>query len=90
LQERRYGIPFAGDNNLLFDHLDVLGSPMPCHWYVRIDSESSPLRGSCRLTIGIDREESHRTTMALFAPISAPLKEPPEPAWTWTPRSPAS
>ena len=89
LDEQRYGLPHAGDNNLLFDRADVVDSVSGCHWYTRIGPDDPPRRGSCRLTIGIDRSDSSRTTTALFAPVSEPSPTPPEAAWTWVPRGPA-
>jgi len=88
LGEPRYGLPFAGDNNLLFDRLEVLAaSPAVC-WYTRVLPEEAPRRGTCRLTVGIDRGDSSRTTSVLCAPIEEATAEPPESAWVWTPRAP--
>jgi len=86
--EPRYGLPFAGDNNLLFDRLDLLASPSPAHWYTPMRPGDPPRRGSCRLTVGIDRADSSRTTTVLCAPTEETLAEPPEAAWIWTPRAP--
>jgi CRISPR-associated protein Cas5t len=88
-KERRYGLPFAGDNNFLFDRIDLLAGPPAAHWYARLERESGPRRGSCRLTVGIDRADASRTTTVLMAPIGEPTPEPPEAAWTWTPRAPS-
>lgn len=82
----RYGLLFAGDNNLLIDRIDRLTEMPEIWWYERIVPEDGPRVGSCRLTIGIDRSDSSRTTSALFAPVTAPTSEPPPKAWTWTPR----
>ncbi len=84
----RYGLPFAGDNNLLFDSIDVLGLPVPCRWYCRLGPDDQPGSVTCRLTIGIDREESSRTGSGVFGLGVEPAPEPPEAAWTWTPRAP--
>lgn len=89
LDAPRYGLPFAGDNNLLIDRLDVLGAPPPTRWYSRVEPGAPPRPFSCRLTVGIDREDNSRTTSAVFAPIEVPESEPPEGAWTWTPRPPS-
>jgi CRISPR-associated protein Cas5t len=86
LAEERYGLPFAGDNNLLFDRLDLLDAPPPARWYTRILAGDPPRRGSCRLTVGIDRRDSSRTTTVLCAPMDQVTSEPPEAAWVWTPR----
>lgn len=88
LGESRYGLPFAGDNNLLFDRLEVRADSLPARWYARLAPGDSPRRGSCRLTVGIDRADSSRTTAVLCAPIESASLEPPESAWVWTPRAP--
>ncbi len=84
----RYGLPFAGDNNFLFDRIDVLPAPPAAHWYARLAPDDAPVPGSCRLTVGIDRADSSRTSTVLFAPTAVAAAEPPESAWTWTPRMP--
>lgn len=89
LNQLRYGLPFAGDNNFLFDRIDVLSSPPPVFWYVRMRSGDPPLRGSYRLTVGINRADNSKTTSHLYAPIEEATNEPPELAWTWTPKAPA-
>ena len=84
----RYGLPFAGDNNLLFDRIDLIESPPEeTQWYVQMQSNDSPREGSCRLTVGIDRADNSKTTKFLYAPVSA-SNYPPEEAWTWTPKQP--
>lgn len=86
LETPRYGLPFAGDNNLLFDQIDVVNEPpVATHWYTRILASSPPRKGSCRLTVGIDRTDNSRTTSYLYAPTSESSNSPPEDAWTWTP-----
>jgi CRISPR-associated protein Cas5t len=85
---RRYGLPFAGDNNLLFDRIELLEEPPVARWYAPLEEASGPRRDSCRLTVGIDRADASRTTTVLLAPGEEPLPEPPESAWTWTPRAP--
>lgn len=86
----RYGLPFAGDNQFLFDRIDILAAPAPAHWYVPLALDGELRRGSSRLTIGIDREDASRTTAALYAPVGDRLAEPPEEAWTWVPARPLS
>jgi CRISPR-associated protein Cas5t len=88
LEGDRYGLPFAGDNNLLFDRLELLDAPPAVRWYTRILPAEAPRRGSCRLTVGIDRRDSSRTTSVLCAPMEEPTAEPPETAWVWTPQKP--
>lgn len=89
LDEARYGLPFAGDNSFLFDRLDLLEAPVPARWYTPIVPDEPMRRGSCRLTVGIDRDDSSRTTTLLCAPTFDELPEPPESAWIWTPSAPA-
>ena len=89
LEASRYGLPFAGDNNFLFDRIDILAAAPPARWYRQMAPDDAPARGSCRLTVGIDRADSSRTTTVLFAPADAATAEPPDEAWTWTPRVPA-
>jgi CRISPR-associated protein Cas5t len=86
----RYGLPFAGDNSFLFDQIDVLEEPPSTCWYVQMQPDDSPMQDSYRLTVGIDRADNSKTSSALYAPVESPSVEPPENAWTWTPREPAS
>lgn len=82
----RYGLPFAGDNNLLFDRIDAVNDPPDTtRWYARMQSNDEPRRGSCRLTVGINRTDNSQTTSFLYAPTTTNSKEPPGSAWTWTP-----
>ena len=89
LEVERYGLPFAGDNNLLIDRVDLMEELPRARWYVPIAKGSGPQRGSCRLTVSIDREDSSRTRMLLCAPTEPTATVPPA-AWTWTPRPQAS
>ncbi|MBK8255726.1 MAG: type I-MYXAN CRISPR-associated protein Cas5/Cmx5/DevS [Polyangiaceae bacterium] len=84
----RYGLPFAGDNQFLFDRIDVLRAPLAAHWYVPLAMEGELRRGSARLTIGVDREDASRTTTGLYAPLEGRLPDPPDDAWTWVPARP--
>jgi CRISPR-associated protein Cas5t len=88
LEAPRYGVPFAGDNNLMVDRIEVSTDAPSAWWYERVDPGMPPRRGSCRLTVGIDRSDSSRTSSAVYAPLDAKVDEPPEGAWTWTPRPP--
>ncbi|MEW5847832.1 MAG: type I-E CRISPR-associated protein Cas5/CasD [Myxococcota bacterium] len=83
LDVKRYGLPFAGDNNLLLDRVDVLPEPPPAFWYEVMSEDSPASEGSCRLTVSIDRADSSRTVTRLFAP-TGPHAQPPEPAWVDT------
>ncbi len=87
--ERRYGVPFAGDNNLMVDRVEVGDAAPTAWWYERMEPGAIPRRGSCRLTVGIDRDDSSRTTSAVYAPVASMTDEPPTDAWTWTPRAPS-
>jgi CRISPR-associated protein Cas5t len=88
LDSPRYGLPFAGDNNLLIDRIDFLDAPLLVHWYARIQPDDPPRKGSCRLTVGINRTDNSRTTSLLCAPLAEAQSAPPETAWIWTPSEP--
>ena len=86
LPKPRYGLPFAGDNNLLFDRIDIVTEPSDeTRWYARMLPDDPPRKGSCRLTVGINRADNSRTTSFLYAPIERASSTPPDTAWTWTP-----
>jgi CRISPR-associated protein Cas5t len=85
----RYGLPFAGDNNFLFDRIEAIQEIPPTNWYVRMKANSSPMAGSCYLTVGIDRSDNSKTSKFLYAPEELPSNDPPSSAWTWTPKQPA-
>jgi CRISPR-associated protein Cas5t len=86
LEESRYGLPFAGDNNFLFDCIDIVDEPLETtYWYSRIQPDDPPSKGSCRLTVGINRTDNSKTMSYLYAPTVVGSKQPPEAAWTWTP-----
>lgn len=87
LPSLRYGLPFLGDNNHLIDRIDWMETPPnETSWYVPMKAEDGPKRGSCRLTISIDRSNNSRTRSQLFAPYDSLSSEPPDDAWTWTPK----
>jgi CRISPR-associated protein Cas5t len=86
--QTRYGLPFAGDNNFLYDRIDISTPPPSTIWYTPVLPDDPPRRGSCRLTVGINREDNSRTTAPLFAPAPETSPVPPESAWIWTPRPP--
>lgn len=81
LDGERYGLPFAGDNNFLFDRIEAMDIPDPAHWYTPVASSGPVRAGSCRLTVGIDRQDSSRTITALLAPQEAATRTPPPEAW---------
>ncbi len=88
LNALRYGLPFAGDNNFLFDRIDILDEVPPTLWYIKMQPDDPPMRKSYRLTVGIDRADNSKTTSYLYAPLDELTSEPPETAWTWTPKQP--
>lgn len=85
LSEARYGLPFAGDNNLLIDRVELLDSPCRAHWYTAIGPDSGPMKGSCRLTQSIDRADNSKTRTILVAPRVQ--ETPPTEAWFWVPKA---
>ena len=87
----RSGLPFAGDNNLLFDHIETLASVPPAHWLTRISHERSHAQGPqpvTRLHVGIDRQDSSRTTTVEVSPLASATTDIPGTAWVWTPHPP--
>lgn len=85
LEKGRYGLPFAGDNNYLYDNIEFFNeAPAGITWYARFGPDESPRKGTCRLTIGIDRTDNSRTTTSVFAPT--PVLS--DSVWTWTPAEP--
>lgn len=87
----RYGLPFAGDNNYLFDRIHLINEP-PANtvWYIRFEPEEAIRKGICRLTVGINRTDNSKTVGYLFAPLVGVASPLPESAWTWTPRPPTN
>lgn len=88
LEEPRYGFPFAGDNNFLFDQINIVAQPPLTHWYAQMLPDEPPRQSSCRLTVSIDRADNSKTTNFLYAPVKEASNYPPDAAWTWTPRRP--
>lgn len=87
LETRRYGLPFAGDNNFLFDSIEIVDHPpADIFWYTRFHPNVTPRKGTCRLTVGINRADNSKTTSFIYAPTS----ELTEAVWTWTPTEPAT
>jgi CRISPR-associated protein Cas5t len=69
LDDRRYGLPFAGDNQLLFSSLNVASETTAAYWYVPVTAGECA-KESTRLTTNIDRSEASRTQAPLFAPTA--------------------
>jgi CRISPR-associated protein Cas5t len=80
--DKRYGVPFLGDNQFLIDRLAERSLPQPAHWYERINEASAPRPRTTRLTILIDRGDLSRTSSALYAPTEAAEAQIPSAAWT--------
>lgn len=87
LDEPRYGLPFAGDNNFLFDEIKIISEQnIPCtKWYYPLEDNTRPERGICRLTTWIDRANNTNTKIQVFAPIFG--NSPPNNAWLTLPPS---
>jgi CRISPR-associated protein Cas5t len=85
LQCTRYGLPFAGDNQLLFNRIEIVAANEAA-WFIPL-GPGNIARGSTRLTTLIDRRDSSRTKAPLFAPTSTAC---PCPAEAWVTVSPAS
>jgi CRISPR-associated protein Cas5t len=86
LEEPRYGLPFAGDNNFLFDSIEPISNFPIARWYSPLIENRSPERGYCRLTVWIDRADNSKTQVSVFTPSSFCL-HPPESAWIKLPPS---
>lgn len=86
LDESRYGLPFAGDNNFLFDDIRVIPDKnIPfAKWYYPLEDNTRPSRGICRLTTWIDRADNTNTIIQVFAPIFCNV--PPDNAWINIPK----
>ena len=86
LDSPRYGLPFAGDNNFLFDSIDLIDSPPLARWYCPLKDGIRPNRGVCRLTTWIDRADNSNTQILVFAPSEYVLS-PPKSAWVSLPNN---
>ena len=80
LNEPRYGLPFAGDNNFLIDEIKILEKPDLARWYCQVDNDSPPSRDKCRLTTWIDRVDNTKTETKIFGykPSNYVLEPPDE------------
>lgn len=79
LPEPRYGLPFAGDNQFLYNRIDLLETSPRARWFV---PGELPGRGelSTRLTTTIDRTDASQTQTPLFI---AGEEHTPCPAAAW-------
>lgn len=80
----RYGSPFAGDNNFLFDEIQPIDRPDLARWYCPLEADTRPNQGACRLTVWIDREDNTKTKIEVFSPSDFRL-EPPQISWVSLP-----
>ncbi len=80
----RYGLPFAGDNQLLFSAITT-STTLTARWYTPV-APGKPLPDSVRLTTRIDRRDSSQTQSPLFAPLA----DNACPAEAWTRIGPAA
>jgi len=81
--DRRYGLPFLGDNNFMIDRLEVVDKLSPAFWYELVTGyhDSGLIRHITRLTITIDRADMAMTRSELFAPTEVPSVKIPKKAW---------
>ena len=79
LDDQRYGLPFAGDNQFMFSRIDVVGVGAEARWFVPMLPGATP-KESTRLTTIIDRADSSGTRAPLFAPTET-LSACPDAAW---------
>jgi len=84
LEVSRYGLPFAGDNNFLFDEIEEIQQPSMARWYCPLRENTSPRPGTCRLTTWIDRADNTKTQIGVFIPSDF-LSSPPNSAWISVP-----
>ncbi|HEU4733913.1 MAG TPA: CRISPR-associated protein Cas5 [Kofleriaceae bacterium] len=75
----RYGLPFAGDNQLLFSRIDASTTSPVARWFVPVVDLASA-RETTRLTTNIDRADASRTQAPLFEPTPEPAACPDQ-AW---------
>jgi CRISPR-associated protein Cas5t len=84
LDQSRYGLPFAGDNNFLFNEIEEIQQPSMARWYCPLRENTSPRPGTCRLTTWIDRADNTKTQIGVFIPSDF-LSSPPNSAWISVP-----
>jgi CRISPR-associated protein Cas5t len=80
--ERKYGLPFLGDNNFLIDRLEPVFKREPAYWFEIVDEAQDSIRAhTTRLTTTIDRADLSRTRSFLFAPTETKKVDPPSKSW---------
>jgi len=79
--DRRYGLPFLGDNNFLPDRIEEVEATA-ARWFSLVGAghDAGPQPGTTRLTTYIDRISPVGTRSALFAPAELATTSPPESA----------
>ncbi len=79
--DRRYGLPFLGDNNFSPDRIEEI-VPTAVRWFclVGADRGGGPQAGTTRLTAFVDRLTPVGTRSALFAPVDPASASPTESA----------
>ena len=85
LDTDRYGLPFAGDNNLLYDSIDCSSTAIPARWYVPVDRLRGAQPRTTKLTLAIDRGDSSKTRSGWFFPEVEENDCVPDSAWVSTP-----
>ncbi len=78
LDVARYGLPFAGDNQFMFNRIDVVDDTT-ARWFIPVQPGGAP-KESTPLTTNIDRGDASRTRAPMFAPTPLPCTCPAE-AW---------
>ncbi|MGH2589024.1 MAG: CRISPR-associated protein Cas5 [Dehalococcoidia bacterium] len=82
----RYGLPFAGDNNLMVSHLNEEQDAQPVFWFTRVDRDVFPPPPNvCRLTVWVDRQVMTRTVNELYSRAEVAAADIPPGAWTRVP-----
>ncbi len=77
----RYGLPFAGDNNFLFDRIECVEKPLPTHWFVPIKSNLDLEPGAVSLTVELDRRNPSQTKSFLFSATKNAITLLPDREW---------
>jgi CRISPR-associated protein Cas5t len=85
LNADRYGLPFAGDNNLLYDSIDCSSTAICARWYVPVDRLRGAQPRTTKLTLSIDRADSSKTRAGWFFPETEERASIPDAAWVSTP-----
>lgn len=80
--QKRYGIPFVGDNSFMLDRVEELSDIPKAFWYEKISTDNNGTTDrSTRMTITIDRADSSKTKTELFAPGKQATSTVPAQAW---------